>query len=68
MLLLVLVTAGMSIHYVNDWLIVLAIALFLVMVVMSIFSRMLVATKFRDGQLWVRGTGKAFRASLPDKP
>lgn len=68
LLLLALAVFAAGIHYMNDIVIALAIALVLVVVIAAIFGRMVVATKFKDEQLWVRGTGKEFRASLPEKP
>jgi len=48
--------------------VVVAIALFLVLVVvvMAIFSRLAVASKFKNERLWISGAGKQFLDSLPE--
>ena len=39
---------------------------FLLIVISSIFARLAFAAKYKNGILWVTGSGKEFRNSLPD--
>ncbi len=50
----------------NEWLVIAAVTLLLVLVVTAIAGRLLYVAKFKKDYLWVRGAGKEFVNSLQD--
>jgi len=49
----------------NDMFIIFSIVAVLALVISTMFSRLAFASKYKNGELWIRGGGKKFLDSLP---
>lgn len=65
LLIVIMALFAVAVPAKNGVLLVLALITSLVLMVTALFGRMVFIARYRDGNLWVKGAGKAFIASLP---